>query len=192
MASGSSSPQYRATPGPSQRLPDPGTRRRAGGDGRRQAMNTEPINHATFIVVMVPTRRMPRASFRAFSDTDVKRRWFAEARAGGSKSSPLTSGRPATDEPLSLCRWSADHQRHPLPGHRHRRTPRVLLRDDDRRPPNSASLASVELFPAQGGTCLVYTRAGAVLLDGGEQALQRKIGCGELYDTLGEELASAS
>ena len=56
--------------------------------------------------------------------------------------------------------------------------------------PSSASLASVELFPSRGGTRLVYTEQGQYL-DGGDQALQREIGCGELYDTLGEELASA-
>jgi hypothetical protein len=47
-----------------------------------------------------------------------------------------------------------------------------------------------ELFPAHGGTRLVYTEQGQYF-DGGDQALQREIGCGELYDALGEELASA-
>src|SRR5215216_5570813 len=56
--------------------------------------------------------------------------------------------------------------------------------------PSSASLASVELFPAQGGTRLVYTEQGQYF-DGGDQALQREIGCGELYDALGGVLASA-
>jgi hypothetical protein len=55
---------------------------------------------------------------------------------------------------------------------------------------SSVSLASVELFPAQGGTRLVYTEQGQYF-DGGDQALQREIGCGELYDTLGEVLTSA-
>jgi uncharacterized protein YndB with AHSA1/START domain len=52
------------------------------------------------------------------------------------------------------------------------------------------SLASVELFPTQGGTRLVYTEQGQYF-DGGDQVLQREIGCGELYDALGEVLASA-
>ena len=56
--------------------------------------------------------------------------------------------------------------------------------------PISASLASVELFPAQAGIRIVYTEQGQYF-DGGDQALQREIGCGELYDALGELLASA-
>jgi hypothetical protein len=53
---------------------------------------------------------------------------------------------------------------------------------------SSVSLASVELFPVQAGTRLVYTEQGQYF-DGGDQALQREIGCGELYDALGEVLA---
>jgi hypothetical protein len=43
---------------------------------------------------------------------------------------------------------------------------------------------------AWGNPRLVYTEQGQYF-DGGDQALQREIGCGELYDALGEELASA-
>jgi hypothetical protein len=40
-------------------------------------MNTEPIKHATFSVERTYSADAARV-FRAFSDTDVKRRWFAE------------------------------------------------------------------------------------------------------------------
>ena len=40
-------------------------------------MNTEPIKHATFIVERTYPVDAARI-FRAFSDTDIKRRWFAE------------------------------------------------------------------------------------------------------------------
>jgi hypothetical protein len=43
---------------------------------------------------------------------------------------------------------------------------------------------------AHGGTRLVYTEHGQYF-DGGDQALQPRIGSGELYDALGEELAAA-
>src|SRR5215217_5965621 len=76
MASGSSS-THRATPGPTRRAPCRGARRRAGGAGRRRGMNTEPIKHATFSVERTYPADAARV-FRAFSDTDVKRRWFAE------------------------------------------------------------------------------------------------------------------
>ena len=83
-------------------------------------MNTEPINHATFIV----ERTYPVSAaqvFRAFSDTDIKRRWFAEGE--GWRVEEFTADfRPAGHETsrFRYRRRTADHQRHPLPRHRHR------------------------------------------------------------------------
>ena len=68
---------------------------RAGGDRRRRAMNTEPINHATFIVERT-YRPTPRASSGHSPTPTSSVGGSPRARTGGSRSSPLTSGRPAT------------------------------------------------------------------------------------------------
>ena len=141
-------------------------------------MNTEPIKHETFIVERTYPADAARI-FRAFSDTDVKRRWFAEGEDW--RVEEFTADfRPAGYE-TSRFRY-AD-------GPPITYDTRYLDIITDGRP-SSVSLASVELFPAQGGTRLVYTEQGQYF-DGGDQALQREIGCGELYDTLGEVLTSA-
>jgi uncharacterized protein YndB with AHSA1/START domain len=153
-------------------------------------MNTEPIKHATFIVERTYPADAARI-FRAFSDTDVKRRWFAEGedwrveeftadfRPAGHETSRFryADGPPISNETRYLDIVTDE-----------RLVFSYVMTIGGR--PSSASLASVELFPAQGGTRLVYTEQGQYF-DGGDQALQREIGCGKLYDTLGEELASA-
>jgi uncharacterized protein YndB with AHSA1/START domain len=153
-------------------------------------MNTEPIKHATFIVERTYPADAARI-FRAFSDTDVKRRWFAEGedwrveeftadfRPGGYETSRFryADGPPITYDTRYLDIITDE-----------RLVFSYTITIDGR--PSSVSLASVELFPAQGGTRLVYTEQGQYF-EGGDQALQREIGCGELYDTLGEVLASA-
>ena len=82
------------------------------------------------------TRQTPPASSGRSPTPSSKRRWFAEGedwRVEEFIADFRPAGRPR-DQPLPICRWSADHPPHPLPGH-HRPTPRVLLPDDDRRPP---------------------------------------------------------
>jgi uncharacterized protein YndB with AHSA1/START domain len=153
-------------------------------------MNTEPIKHATFSVERTYPADAARI-FRAFSDTDIKRRWFAEGenwrveeftadfRPAGYETSRFryADGPPITYDTRYLDIVTDE-----------RLVFSYLMTIDGRL--SSASLASVELFPAQGGTRLIYTEQGQYY-DGGDQVLQREIGCGELYDTLGEELASA-
>ena len=153
-------------------------------------MNTEPIKHATFSVERTYPADAARV-FRAFSDTDLKRRWFAEGedwrveefaadfRPAGYERSRFryADGPPITYDTRYLDIVTDD-----------RLVFSYVMTIDGRL--SSVSLASVELFPTQGGTRLVYTEQGQYF-DGGDQVLQREIGCGELYDALGEVLASA-
>ena len=99
-------------------------------------MNTEPIKHATFIVERTYPADAARI-FRAFSDTDVKRRWFAagedwrvevftaDFRPAGYETSRFryADGPPITNDTRYLDIVTDER-------------PRVLLRDDDRWPPN--------------------------------------------------------
>ena len=153
-------------------------------------MTTEPIKHATFSVERTYPADAARI-FRAFSDTDIKRRWFAEGenwrveeftadfRPAGYETSRFryADGPPITNDTRYMDIVTDE-----------RLVFSYVMTIDGR--PSSASLASVELFPAHGGTRLVYTEQGQYF-DGGDQALQREIGCGELYDALGAVLASA-
>jgi hypothetical protein len=98
-------------------------------------MNTEPIKHATFSVERTYPADAARI-FRAFSDTDIKRRWFAEGedwRVEEFTADFRPAGYETSPSDMPMVRRSPT--RHPLPRHRHRRTPRILLRNDDRRPP---------------------------------------------------------
>jgi len=115
-------------------------------------MNTEPIKHATFIVERTYPADAARI-FRAFSDTDVKRRWFAEGedwrveeftadfRPGGYETSRFryADGPPITYDTRYLDIITDE-----------RLVFSYTITIDGR--PSSVSLASVELFPAQGGT----------------------------------------
>jgi len=132
-----------------------------------------------------------RAHLQGLLRYDVKRRWFAEGedwrveeftadfRPGGYETSRFrfADGPPITYDTRYLDIITDE-----------RLVFSYTMTIDGR--PSSVSLASVELFPAQGETRLVYTEQGQYF-QGGDQALQREIGCGELYDTLGEVLASA-
>ena len=152
-------------------------------------MNTEPINHATFTVERTYPVRAAQV-FRAFSDTDIKRRWFAEGegwqveeftadfRTAGHETSRFrfAGGPPITNDTRYLDIVTDA-----------RLVFSYVMAIDGR--PSSASLTSVEMFPVPGGTRLVYTEQGQYF-DGDDQAIQREIGCGHLFDSLGEELAS--
>ena len=153
-------------------------------------MKTRPINHATFVV----ERTYPTDAahvFRAFSDSDRKRRWFAEGE--GWQVEKFTSDFRSSGHETSRFRYAGGppittDTRYLDIVPDERLVFSYVMTIDGR--PSSASLASVELFSTQGGTRLIYTEQGQYF-DGGDQALQREIGCGELYDALGEELASA-
>ena len=124
-------------------------------------MNTEPIKHATFIVERTYPVDAARI-FRAFSDTDIKRRWFAEGedwrveeftadfRPAGYETSRFryADGPPITNDTRYLDIVTDQ-----------RLVFSYVMTIDGR--PSSASLASVELFPAQRGTPLVYTEQGS-------------------------------
>ncbi len=158
--------------------------------GAEERVTSEAITHATFTVERtypVPAARV----FRAFSDTDVKRRWFADGegweideftadfRTGGSETGRF---RYAGGPPIT-------HDTHYLDIVTDTRLVFSYVMTVDGKL-ISVSLASVELFPVPAGTRLVYTEQGQYI-GGEDQAIQREIGCGEQYDALGAELAAS-
>lgn len=154
-------------------------------------MNTSSIVHSTFVV----ERTYPASAARvyaAFSDPAWKRRWFAEGegwqideyavdfRVGGREGGRfrLQGGPPVRNDTIY----------HDIVPERRIVFDYVMTVGERRI---STSLASVELFPAGKGTRLVYTEQGQ-FFDGAEQPRQRELGCAELFDKLGAELAATA
>ncbi len=132
----------------------------------------------------------PSQTFSAFADPELKGRWFAvpadwenrvwelDFRVGGGE---LNSGGPA-GSPV-----------HTFRSHYHDivAEERIVfaydLSVDDRL--MSTSLTTVELFPAEGGTRLLFTEQGA-FFDGLDDPAEREHGTGKLLDALGAHLAA--
>lgn len=147
------------------------------------------IHHGTFAVERTYSASRARV-FRAFSDSDIKRRWYvdgegwridtytADFRVAGVEFSRyrFRDGPPITNDTRYLD----------IVGDTRIVFSYVVTIDDT---PASVSLASVELFDADAGTRLLYTEQGQYF-EGADQALERELGCGILFDTLGEELRS--
>jgi uncharacterized protein YndB with AHSA1/START domain len=133
---------------------------------------------------------IPSQTFSAFSDSELKRQWFAvpgswenvvwehdfrvgggEVNAGGPPGSPVFTFRSrfheiATDERIVFA---------------------YDLLTDERL--MSVSLTTIEFFPAEAGTRLVFTEQGA-FFDGLDDPAEREHGTGKLLDALGERLAA--
>ena len=133
----------------------PGTRTRRPRTTTRweqPAMNTDPINDPTFTV----ERTYPVSAaqvFRAFSETDIKRRWFAEGEAGRSRSSPWTSGRWPRDQPVPVVGGPLITNDARYLDSSPRPSGLSYVMAIDGRP--SWSPTSVEIFPVPGGARLV-------------------------------------
>lgn len=150
-------------------------------------MTTRSIVHSTFVVERTFPVRAARV-FAAFSNTETRRRWFAEGegwqvdefkvdfRVGGLETSrfrfkdgPKVANDTVYQDIVADSRIVFSY---------------AMTVGDQRI---SASLASVELFPVGAGTRLVYTEQGQ-FFDGFEQPRQREEGCVELFGKLAEEL----
>ena len=155
----------------------------------REAADERPVVHRTFSV----ERRYPSPPahvFAAFADHATKRRWFVEGegwaideftmdfRVGGRETSRyrFRGGPPAGNDTIYLD----------IVPDRRIVFAYTMLAEGRRI---SVSLATVEIAPAGNGTRLVYTEQGA-FFEGADDPAGREAGCRELFEKLGEELAS--
>ena len=150
-------------------------------------MSASSIVHSTFVVERTYPASAARV-FAAFSNPATKRRWFAEGegwqieefdadfRVGGRETSRFRfdGGPPIRND--TIYQDIVEDRRIVFT---------YAMTVGDKR--ISASLASVELFPAGKGTRLAYTEQGQ-FFDGVEQPKQRELGCAELFDKLAEHL----
>lgn len=145
------------------------------------------MTHTTFTIERTYDAT-PAQVFNAFADPEIKARWFT---------GPDDSG-PESREPdfriggREINRGSApDGSEYTFQAHYMDIVPdsRIVYAYDMHigRTRISASLATVELRPSDGGTRLVYTEQGA-FLDGLDTAEARSGGTGTLLDALGAEL----
>jgi uncharacterized protein YndB with AHSA1/START domain len=132
----------------------------------------------------------PEQTFSAFSDPELKGRWFAvpatfdsrvwelDFRVGGGE---VNAGGPTGGSVHTFKSRYHDI----VPDERIVFAYDLLL--DDRL--MSTSLTTVQLFPAEGGTRLVFTEQGA-FFDGLDEPAEREHGTGKLLDALGAHLAA--
>jgi uncharacterized protein YndB with AHSA1/START domain len=149
---------------------------------------TQPsVHHATFAIER-SYDAAPEQVFRAFADSGIKRRWFAEGegwhidkfdmdfRPGGREESVFRF----QDGPQS----SNDTVYQDIVENRRIVLAYTMTVGGER---TSASLATVEIEPQGSGTRLTYTEQGA-FLDGRDNPAQREEGCRWLLEALGKEL----
>ncbi len=132
----------------------------------------------------------PSQTFSAFSDPELKGRWFAvpetwenrvwkldfrvgggEVNRGGPPGSPVFTFKSRYHEIVPNERIVFVYD---------------LLADERLM---SVSLTTVELFPSEAGTRLLFTEQGA-FFDGLDDPAEREHGTGKLLDSLGELLAA--
>jgi uncharacterized protein YndB with AHSA1/START domain len=134
----------------------------------------------------------PSQTFSAFADPELKGRWFAvperfdnrvwdlDFRVGGGE---VNSGGPAGG---SVHTFRSRY--HDIVTDERIVFAYDLLLDDRLM---STSLTTVQLFPAEGGTRLLFTEQGA-FFDGLDDPAEREHGTAKLLDALGEHLAKES
>jgi uncharacterized protein YndB with AHSA1/START domain len=146
-----------------------------------------PVVHGTFSVERTYPSP-PSRVFAAFSDREMKRRWFAEGegweidefavdfRVGGHEVSRFRfeGGAPMGNDTVYLD----------IVPDRRIVFAYTMTVGGGRI---SVSLATVEIAPSGGGSRLVYTEQGA-FFDGADKPEGREAGCRELFERLGEEL----
>lgn len=145
-------------------------------------MEQRSTHHATFTVERTYPAK-PERVFKAWSDAGAKARWFTPAetfefRVGGRE---YSRGGPPDGPVFTFDAFYQDI----VPNERIVYS--YVLDMDDRR--ISASVTTVELHPAEGGTRLVFTEQG-VFLDGLDTPEQREHGTNELLNMLGDALQS--
>jgi len=151
--------------------------------------NEESVVHSTFSVERTYPSS-PARVFAAFANQATKRRWFVEGegweideftmdfRVGGRETSRyrFQGGPPAGNDTVYLD-IVLDR----------RIVFAYTMLVGDRR--TSVSLATIEIAPMGDGSRVVYTEQGAYF-DGTADPAGREMGCRELFEKLGEELAS--
>jgi uncharacterized protein YndB with AHSA1/START domain len=144
--------------------------------------------HSTFRLERA-YRASPARVFRAFAETEAKRRWFIEGegwevydytadfRVGGREYSRFSfRGGPAIENETVYLDLVPDA-----------RLVFAYRMATEGKGPMSASLTTIELVPQDGGTLLVQTEQGAYL-DGSDDGTHREEGWRELLDRLAREV----
>lgn len=130
----------------------------------------------------------PAQVFQAFTDIDIKRRWFAEGEGWTTDSYTLDVREGGREEGTFRFEGGAPIRNETIyldvvPDKRLVLSYCMII--DGKR--ISASLATVEFLPDGQGTKLIYTEQ-ASFLDGADTCKSREEGCGYLLDTLGRVL----
>jgi uncharacterized protein YndB with AHSA1/START domain len=145
-------------------------------------MTQRSVTHATFTVERTYPAP-PDAVFAAWADPSAKAEWFGggdfelDFRVGGRE---INRGGPDGGPVFTYdARYYdiVENERIVYAYEMHMGDARI-----------SVSLATIELTPADGGTKLVLTEAGA-FLDGHDTPQQRESGTGSILDALGNALA---
>lgn len=138
------------------------------------------VKHATFVVERTYAAS-PARVFQAWSDVDSKAKWFSkpeifEFRVGGRE---YSSGGPPEGPVFTFDACFQEI----VP--EERIVYSYSLDSDDIR--MSVSITTVELFPTESGTKLVFTEQGA-FFDGHDTPEIREHGTNEMLDALGKSL----
>lgn len=130
----------------------------------------------------------PARVFRAFAETEAKRRWFVEGE--GSETFEYTADFRAGGREVSRFRFGTGPEivnemtyLDIIPDARLIFAYRMATEAG----PMSASLTTIELIPQEGGTLLVQTEQGAYL-DGSDDGTHREEGWHELLESLAREV----
>jgi uncharacterized protein YndB with AHSA1/START domain len=147
-------------------------------------VTTRSIEHATFVLERTYPATRERV-FAAFSDKELKARWFSD-------------GNPATQWDFDFREGGQEYNSGEFMGQIHAFDATYLEIIEDERivwaynmyvggVKLSSSLTVVELTPVDGGTKLTFTETGA-FYDGHEEPKLRETGSGDILDALGESL----
>lgn len=155
-------------------------------------MTERSVNHSTFVIER-SYDATPERVFKAFTDPAIKRRWFVESenyeveayemdfRVGGTERARYRF-KPGTPFEGILLSSETSYQ-DIVPGSRI--VIAYTMTFGDKR--ISASLATVELLPANKGTDLVFTEQAA-FFEGADGPQIREAGWRQLLEQLAEEL----
>jgi uncharacterized protein YndB with AHSA1/START domain len=156
-------------------------------------MEEKQVVHSTFVIER-KYPATPERVFAAFADPAKKRRWFAEDRGltvdqfdmdfrvGGSEQALYRMGPQSPFPGAALSNHTVYQDIVP----NRRIVIAYAMSMEGRR--FSASLATIEMLPADGGTNLIFTEQGAYF-EGSDGAERRQNGWRDLLDQLGKDLA---